>query len=185
MVMTFVLTPLSHYNTITEPRAHFLFSLLEGLSINFPSHMIVSMIDIYQDTGTRDKLIFPSVITCILTHLHVIIPSTPSFFLIIGAITQGSLQRNEAWLASKAKWPHDESTPAQQEDAAFCAVEDATYATRPSSSSAPSSSSGVEVSLVAILDQLQHMHADFGSRLNHLSDETCQMNTKIGCIARR
>ena len=87
MVMTFVLTPLSHYNTITEPRAHFLFSLLEGLSINFPSHMIVSMIDIYQDTGTRDKLIFPSVITRILTHLHVIIPSTPSFFLIIGAIT--------------------------------------------------------------------------------------------------
>ena len=47
MVMTFVLTPLSHYNTIIEPRAHFIFSLLEGLSIDFPSHMIVSMIDIY------------------------------------------------------------------------------------------------------------------------------------------
>ena len=28
------------------------------------------------------------------------------------------------------------------------------------------------------------MHADFGSRLDHLSDEMCQMNTKIGHIAR-
>ena len=47
MVITFVLTPWSHYNTITEPRASFLFSLFEGLSIDFSSHMIVSMIDIY------------------------------------------------------------------------------------------------------------------------------------------
>ena len=29
------------------------------------------------------------------------------------------------------------------------------------------------------------MHVDFGSRLDHLSDEMCQMNTKIGRIARR
>ena len=28
------------------------------------------------------------------------------------------------------------------------------------------------------------MHADFGSRLDHLSDKMCQMNTKIGRIAR-
>ena len=31
MVMTFVLYLLSHYNSITEPRARFLLSLLEGL----------------------------------------------------------------------------------------------------------------------------------------------------------
>ena len=36
MVMTFVLHPLSHYNFITEPRARFLLSLLEGLTIIFP-----------------------------------------------------------------------------------------------------------------------------------------------------
>ena len=36
MVMTFVLHPLSHYNFITEPRARFLLSLLEHLTINFP-----------------------------------------------------------------------------------------------------------------------------------------------------
>ena len=40
MVMTFTLTPLSHYNSITEPRARFLLSLLEDLSIDFPSHFI-------------------------------------------------------------------------------------------------------------------------------------------------
>jgi len=63
MVMKFVLYPLSHYNSITEPCAQFLLSLLEGLSIDFPSHFILSLIDVYRDTATRDKLIFPSAIT--------------------------------------------------------------------------------------------------------------------------
>ena len=39
-LMTFVLHPLSHYNSITEPRARFLLSLLEHLTIDFPSHFI-------------------------------------------------------------------------------------------------------------------------------------------------
>ena len=95
MVITFVLTPRSHYNTITEPGAHFLFSLLEDLTIDIPSHMIVSMIDIYQDITTRDKLIFPSAVTRILTHMHVTISFAP-LFCIMGAITQGSLQRSDA-----------------------------------------------------------------------------------------
>ena len=55
MVMTFVLHPLSHYNSITEPRARFLLSLLEGLIIDFPSHFILSLINIYKDTTTRDS----------------------------------------------------------------------------------------------------------------------------------
>ena len=38
MVMTFVLHPLFHYNSITEPRARFLLSLLEHFTIDFPSH---------------------------------------------------------------------------------------------------------------------------------------------------
>ena len=66
MVITFTLTPRSHYNSITEPRARFLLSLMEDLSIDFPSHLITSIIDVYQDTTTHDKLIFPSVITWIL-----------------------------------------------------------------------------------------------------------------------
>ena len=58
MVMTFVLHPLSHYNSITESRAQFLFYLLEHLTIDFPSHFILSLIDVYRDTTTSDKLIF-------------------------------------------------------------------------------------------------------------------------------
>ena len=47
MVMTFVLYPLSHYNSITESRARFLLSLLERLTIDFPSHFILSLIDVF------------------------------------------------------------------------------------------------------------------------------------------
>ena len=63
MVMTFVLHPLSHYNSIIKPRARFFLSLLGHLTIDFPSHFILSIIDVYRDTVTRDKLIFPSAIT--------------------------------------------------------------------------------------------------------------------------
>ena len=54
MVMTFILHPLSHYNTITKPGAHFLLSLIEDLSINFPPHFIFILIDVYRDMVTRD-----------------------------------------------------------------------------------------------------------------------------------
>ena len=54
MVMTFVLHPLSHYNSITEPRARFLLSLLEYLTIDFPSHFILSIIDVHLDSASRD-----------------------------------------------------------------------------------------------------------------------------------
>ena len=58
MVMTFTLTPLSHYNSIIEPRARFLLSLLEDLSLDFPFHFITFILDIYQDMVTRDSLFF-------------------------------------------------------------------------------------------------------------------------------
>ena len=45
MVMTFILHPLSHYNTITEPCAQFLLSLFGDISIDFPSYFILSLID--------------------------------------------------------------------------------------------------------------------------------------------
>ena len=44
MVITFVLHPLSHYNSITKPRARFLLSFLEHLTIDFPFHFIFSII---------------------------------------------------------------------------------------------------------------------------------------------
>ena len=71
VVITFVLHPLSHYNSIIEPHARFFLSLLEHLTIDFPSHFILSIIDVYRDTVTHDKLIFPSAITRILRHFSV------------------------------------------------------------------------------------------------------------------
>ena len=79
MVMTFVLHLLSQYNSITEPRTRFLLSLLEHLSIDFPSHFILSLIDVFRDTATRDKLIFSSAITRILHHFSVPFPSSVHF----------------------------------------------------------------------------------------------------------
>ena len=95
MVMTFTLTPLSHYNSITEPRARFLLSLLEDLFIDFSSHLITSIIDVYQDTTTYDKLIFHSAITQILRHFHIPIPLSP-IFTTMGAISVGFVRRSEA-----------------------------------------------------------------------------------------
>ena len=99
MVMTVALTPLSHYNSITEPRARFLLSLLEDLSIDFPTRFIISIIDVYRDTVIHDKLIFPSAITWILCHFSIAIPVSP-FYTIMGAISAASVQRSEAQI-----WP--------------------------------------------------------------------------------
>ena len=64
-------------------------------------------------------------------------------------------------------------------------VDPTTLSFRPSSSSAPSSSSQATISLTDIMEKFQHMHVYFGSRLDHLSNEMCQMNTRISGIARR
>ena len=79
MVMTFVLHPLSHYNSITESHAWFLLSLLKDISIDFPSHFILSLISVYRDTTTRDKLIFYLAIMWILHHFSIPFPFSPCF----------------------------------------------------------------------------------------------------------
>ena len=95
MVMIFDLHPLSHYNSITEPRARFLLSLLEGLTMNFPSHFILSLslIDVYRDTATRDKLIFPSAIMWIIRHLSIPYLES-SHFTVMGAISTASVHHD-------------------------------------------------------------------------------------------
>ena len=52
MVMTFILYPLSHYNSIAKSHARFLLSLLEHLTIDFPSYFILSLIDVFQDSAS-------------------------------------------------------------------------------------------------------------------------------------
>ena len=94
MVMTFILHPLSHYNTITEPRARFLLSLLEDISIDFPSHFILSLVDVYRDTVTYDKLIFLSAITRLLRHFFVSFPES-LHFSIMSAIDTATVKRRK------------------------------------------------------------------------------------------
>ena len=91
MVMTFVLHPLSHYNSITEPHARLLLSLIEDHSIDFPFHFILSLIDVYKDTMNSDKLIFPSTITRIIRYSSIPYPES-SHFTIISAISVVSIR---------------------------------------------------------------------------------------------
>ena len=79
MVMTFVLHPLSHYNSITESCARFLLSLFEHLTIDILFHFILSIIDVHLDSTSRDKLIFPFAITRILCHFSVPFPVSDHF----------------------------------------------------------------------------------------------------------
>ena len=95
--MTFVLHPLSHYNSITEPHARFLLSLLEHLTIDFPSHFILSIIDVHLDAVSCDKLIFPSAITRILRHFFVPFPSS-DHFPVMCAIDYATIKCSEAQL---------------------------------------------------------------------------------------
>ena len=94
MVMTIVLHPLSHYNSITEPYAQFLLSLLEHLTIDFPSHFILSIIDVHLHSVSHDKLIFPSAIARILLHFSVLPASDPFSFMC--AIDYTIVKRSEA-----------------------------------------------------------------------------------------
>ena len=95
MVMTFVLYPVPHYNSITEPRARFLLSLLEHLTIDFPSHFILSIIHVHLDAVSRDKLIFSSAIMKILRHFSILFPSF-DHFPVMCAIDYATIKRSEA-----------------------------------------------------------------------------------------
>ena len=100
MVMTFSLHPLSHYNSIIEPHARFLLSLLEHLTIDFSFHFMLSIIYVYRDTTTHDKLIFPSAITRILRHFSVPFPISDHFHVMC-AINVATVKWIEAQLRSR------------------------------------------------------------------------------------
>ena len=157
MVMTFVLHPLSHYNSITEPCARFLLSLLEHLTIDFPSHFIFSIIDFHLDSASREKLIFSSAITRILRHFSVPFPFS-DHFTVMCVIDYATVKHSEAQFRS------------QQSDSVI-------LPSAPSTSAPPSSSS--DVTLGDIMAQLQRMDA----RLDTLSMELYQVNVRVGRIA--
>ena len=121
MVMTFLLHPLSHYNSITEPRARFLLSLLEHLTIDFPSHFILSIIDVHLDVASHDKLIFPSTITRILRHFSVPFPSS-DHFPVMCAIDYATVKHSEMQLRVRqldSAAPPSRSTPSRSAPSSF------------------------------------------------------------------
>ena len=166
MVMTFVLYPLSHYNSIIEPRARFLLSLLEHLTIDFPSHFILSIIDVHLDSVFHDKLIFPFVITRILRHFSVPFPLS-NHFTFMCAIDVATVKHNEAQFRSRQSNSVDppfRSIPSRSAPSKF----------------APSSAMG-DVTLGDVLAQLQRMDAP----LDTLSIKLYQVNVRVGRIARQ
>ena len=96
MVMTFALHPLSYYNSIIETHARFLLSLLEGLIIDFPSHFVLFLIDVYKDMETRDKLIFPSAITRGFSIMCLSLTSSLLIFFVMCAIDAAIVRWSEA-----------------------------------------------------------------------------------------
>ena len=164
MVMTFVLHPLSHYNSTTEPRTQFLLSLFEHLTIDFPSHFILSIIDVHLYSASRDKLIFPSAIMRILRHFSIPFPSSVHF-TVICAIDYATIKHSETQFRSRQS---DSAAPSSR----FAPSHYAPFTSAPSSSS--------NVSLGDVMAQLQCMDA----RLNTLSTELYQVNVRVGRIAR-
>ena len=119
--MTFVLHPLSHYNSITEFRARFLLSLLEHLTINFPSHFILSILDVYRDSTSHKKLIFPSAITRILCHFFVPFPVSDHFSYMC-AIDYATVKRSEVQFRSRQSRlaaPSSRSAPSRSAPSTF------------------------------------------------------------------
>ena len=130
----------------------YLLSLLEHLTIDFPSHFILSIIDVHLDSVSHDKLIFPSAITRILYHFSVPFPSS-DHFTVMCAIDYATVKRSEAQLESRQSnsvTPPSHSAPSRS---------------APSTSTSPSSSG--DVSLGDVMAQLQRMDA----RLDTLSME--------------
>ena len=135
-------------------------SFLKHLTIDLPSHFILSIIDVYRDTATRDKLILPLAIAQILCHFSVPFPSS-EHFSVMCAIDYATIKQSEAQFRLRRSGIAAPPTPSA-----------------PSTSTPSSSTSGV--TLKDIMAQLQCMDAC----LDMLSDELCQVNTHVGRIAR-
>ena len=163
--MTFVLNPLLDYNSITEPHARFLLSLLEHLTIDFSFHFILSILDVYRDSASREKLIFPSAITRILRHFSVPFLASDHFSYIC-AIDYATVKCSEVQFRLRRS---GSATPASLSAPSRFAL----------STSVPFSSTS-DVSLGDIMVQLQRMDA----RLDTLSTELYQVNVRVSRITR-
>ena len=130
------------------------------MSIDFLFHFILSLIDVYRDMATHDKLIFPSAIKCILRHFSVSFLVSPHFSMM-GAIDTATIRRSAAQLRPRQ--------PQTQTTAPLASI-------TPSTSTFSSSAGGV--TLETIMAQLVCMDA----RLDTLSNELCQVNSHVDHI---
>ena len=133
--------------------------------IDFPSHFILSIIDVHLDSASRDKLIFHSAITRILRHFFVPLPASDPFTFMC-AIDYTTVKRSEAQFRSRQtnSTPSTHLTPSESAQ----------------STAAPTSSIS-DVTLGDIIAQLQRMDA----HLDTPSTELYQVNVRVGRIARR
>ena len=132
-----------------------------SLSIDFPSHFILSIIDVYRDSSTLDKLIFPSVITRILCHFSILFPLS-DYFHVMGTIDAVTVKRSEAQFRSRRSG-----------------------LTTPPIPSAPFISAPSFFTSGATLENIMGQFQCMDARLDTLSDELCQVNTHVGRIVRR
>ena len=75
LIICFDLLPLSHWNTITKTWAKFLYTFMTKVSIDLPSVICKSLIEVHECEDKMSHLIHPCLITRLLTHLKITIPS--------------------------------------------------------------------------------------------------------------
>ena len=137
----------THSLTITLSQSlvlNFSLALLEHLTIDFPSHFLFSMLDVYRDTTTHDKLIFPLAITRILCYFSVPFPSF-DHFSVMYAIDYAIVKRSKVQFRSRQS--DSVALPSR-----LAPSRSAPYTSAPSSSSS-------DVSLGDVMAQLQCMDA--------------------------
>ena len=126
--------------------------VLEHLTIDFPSHFILSIIDVHLNSASCDKLIFPFAITRILRHFPVPFPLSDHFTFMC-AIDAATVKRSEVQFRLRQSDSVDPPSRLAPSRSA-------------SSTSAPSSTMG-DMTLGDVMTQLKRMDA----RLDTLSTE--------------
>jgi hypothetical protein len=106
LIMCFNILPLSHRNTVTKERAKFLYAFMKKVSIDLPSVLCKSLIEMHECEDKMTNLIYPCLITRLFTYLNIKIPSTIARFPPPAKpINDHSLKRMSGQLEKKDKVP--------------------------------------------------------------------------------
>ena len=101
LIMCFNLLPLSYRNTVIKERAKFLYAFMKKVSIDLLSVLRKSLIELHEYEDKMTHLIYPCLITRLLTHLKITIPSNiPQLPLLAKPISNHSIKRMDGQLRS-------------------------------------------------------------------------------------